>query len=50
VMGPLDVIHESIFGPASKEEWHPLSLSTFFSEGWDEAYVRSPEGTNEAPK
>jgi len=39
VMGPLDVIHESIFGPASKEEWHPLSLSTFFSEGWDEAYV-----------
>ena len=33
-----------------KEEWHPLSLSTFFSEGWDEAYVRSPEGTNEAPK
>jgi hypothetical protein len=50
VMGPLEVIHESIFGAASKDEWHPLSLSTFFSEGWDEAYVRSPEGTNGAPK
>jgi hypothetical protein len=50
VSGPLEVIHESIFGAASTEEWHPLSLLTFFSEGWDEAYVRSPEGTNEAPK
>jgi hypothetical protein len=50
VLGPLEAIHESIFGAASKEEWHPLSLSTFFSEGWDEAYVKSPAGTNEAPK
>ena len=50
VMGPLEVIHESIFGAASKDEWQPLSLSTFFSEGWDQAYVRSPEGTNGAPK
>ena len=48
--GPLEVIRESIFGPASKEQWHPLSLSTFFSEGWDEPFVRSPEGTNGAPK
>jgi hypothetical protein len=23
VLGPLEVIHESIFGAASKEEWHP---------------------------
>src|SRR6516165_1572921 len=50
VMGPLEVIHESIFGAASTDEWQPLSLSTFFSEGWDQAYVRSPEGTNGAPK
>lgn len=50
VMGPLDVIHESIFGAASKDDWHSLSLFTFFSEGWDEAFVRSPEGTNGAPK
>ncbi len=48
--GSLKVIRESIFGPASKEQWHPLSLSTFFSEGWDEPFVRSPEGTNGAPK
>jgi hypothetical protein len=50
VLGPLEVIHESLFGPASTEDWHPLSLATFFSEGWDEPFVRSPEGTNEAPK
>jgi hypothetical protein len=50
VMGPLEVIHESIFGAASPDDWQPLSLSTFFSEGWDRAYVRSPEGTNGAPK
>jgi hypothetical protein len=50
VLGPLEVIHKSLFGPASTEDWHPLSLATFFSEGWDEPFVRSPEGTNEAPK
>ena len=50
VLSPLGAIHESIFGAASQEDWHPLSLSTFFSEGWDEPYVKSPEGTNEAPK
>jgi hypothetical protein len=49
-MGPLEVIHESIFGAASTDDWQPLSLSTFFSQGWDQAYVRSPEGTNAAPK
>src|SRR5579871_39192 len=27
VMGPLDVIGESIFGEASVDEWQPLSLS-----------------------
>ncbi len=45
VMGPIDVIAESIFGEASAEEWQPLSLSTFFSEGWDRPWVRSPAGT-----
>jgi hypothetical protein len=50
VLSPLEVIHKSLFGPASTEDWHPLSLATFFSEGWDEPFVRSPEGTNEAPK
>jgi hypothetical protein len=48
--GPLDVIRESIFGAASAEEWQPLSLSTFFTEGWDQPFVKSPTGTNGAPK
>jgi hypothetical protein len=50
VMGPMDVIAESIFGEASVDDWQPLSLLTFFSEGWDQPYVRSPQGTNGAPK
>jgi hypothetical protein len=49
-MGLLEVIHESIFGAASTEDWQPLSLSTFWSEGWDKPYVNSPEGTNGARK
>jgi hypothetical protein len=49
-MGTLDVIRESIFGAASSDQWHPLSLSTFFTEGWDEPFVKSPPGTNGAPK
>ena len=48
--GPLDVIHESIFGAAAPEQWQPLSLSTFLSEGWDQPYANPPEGTNQAPK
>jgi len=50
VLGPLEVIHESIFGPASKENWKPLSLGVFFSEGWDDPFAEAPEGTNGAPK
>jgi hypothetical protein len=50
VMGPIDTIAESIFGEASADEWQPLSLSTFFSQGWDQPFVRSPAGTNGAPK
>jgi hypothetical protein len=50
VMGPLEVMRESIFGAASADDWHPLSLRTFFREGWDEPFVRSPAGTNGAPK
>lgn len=50
VMGPLDVIHESLFGPAKEEDWKPLTLGTFFSEGWDQPYVNAPPGTNGAPK
>ncbi len=48
--GVFDVIVESIFGAASAEEWTPLDLGTFFSDGWDRPWVWSPEGTNGAPK
>ena len=49
-MGPLDVVYESIFGPASKDDWKPMSLATFFSEGWDSPFVNAPEGTNGGPE
>jgi len=45
-----EVIRESIFGPADKKDWKPLTLGTFFSEGWDTPFVNAPEGTNGAPK
>jgi hypothetical protein len=48
--GTLGVMHESIFGAASTDDWKPLSLGTFFSEGWDVPFAKSPEGTNGAPK
>jgi hypothetical protein len=48
--GPLDVICESIFGAASVDQWRPLGLSTFLTEGWDAPFVNSPAGTNGAPK
>lgn len=50
VMEPLDVIHESLFGPADPKDWQPLSLGTFFSEGWDQPFANAPLGTNGAPK
>jgi hypothetical protein len=48
--GPFSVIRDSIFGAASEDDWRPLSLGTFFTEGWDRPFVRSPDGTNGAPK
>lgn len=49
-MDPIEVIRESIFGDASPDDWRPLTLGTFFCEGWDEAFARAPIGTNGAPK
>jgi hypothetical protein len=49
-MGLFDTITESIFGKADPNTWHPLPLSTFFSEGWDEAWVPSPNGSGGAPR
>ena len=45
-----EVIRESIFGAADKKDWKPLTLGTFFSEGWDTPFTNAPEGTNLAPK
>ncbi len=50
VMGPMDVIVESIFGEASVDNWQPLSLSNFLSKGWDQPFAKSPIGTNGAPR
>jgi hypothetical protein len=38
---------ESLFGNVYAEgRWQPLSLSTFFSEGWHEPWVSAPAGQN----
>lgn len=47
-MRTIDVIRESIFGEASVDGWQPLSLSTFFTEGWDRPWAKSPPGSNGA--
>jgi hypothetical protein len=45
-----DVIRESILGAASEEDWTPLSLSTFFTDGWNAPYAKSPAGINGTPR
>ncbi len=45
-----EVIRESIFGAADKKDWKPLTLGTFFSEGWKDPFTNAPDGTNGAPK
>ena len=40
--GFLDTALESLFGPASTADWTPLSLSTLFTEGWNQPFVFSP--------
>jgi hypothetical protein len=44
------VILESIFGKSDPNAWRPLPLSTFFSEGWFEPWVPSPQGSGGAPR
>jgi hypothetical protein len=50
VMGPCDTIRESIFGQPDANTWRPLPISTLFTEGWDEAWVPSPNGSGGAPR
>ena len=49
-MGLFDTIAESVFGPPDANTWRPLPFSTFFSEGWNEAWVPSPSGSGGAPR
>jgi hypothetical protein len=49
-LGLFDTITESLFGPADPDTWRSLPLSTFFSEGWNEAWVPSPNGSGGAPR
>jgi hypothetical protein len=49
-LGILDTITQSIFGQPDPNTWRPLSISTFLSEGWLEAWVPSPNGSGGAPR
>ncbi len=49
-MGLFDTITESLFGQPDPDTWRPLPLSTLFSEGWNEAWVPSPNGSGGAPR
>jgi hypothetical protein len=50
VLGPFDTIARSICGKPDPNTWRPLLLSTLFTEGWDEAWVPSPNGSGGAPR
>lgn len=43
---------ESLFGDpySHPERWQPLSLGTFFTEGWDEPWINPPHGGGGAPR
>jgi hypothetical protein len=49
-LGILETITESVFGQPDPNTWRPLSISTFLSEGWLEAWVPSPNGSGGAPR
>ena len=48
--GLFDTIGESLCGKPDPNSWRPLRLSTLFSEGWNEAWVPSPNGSGGAPR
>jgi hypothetical protein len=49
-MGLFDTISESLCGQPDPNTWRPLTCSTLFSEGWNEAWVPSPNGSGGAPR
>src|SRR4051794_23094463 len=48
--GLFDTITESLCGKPDPNAWRPLTFSTLFSEGWNEAWVPSPNGSGGAPR
>jgi hypothetical protein len=50
VTGCFSTIAESIFGQPDANTWRPLPVWTLFSEGWNEAWVPSPNGSGGAPR
>ena len=50
VQGILGTVAESVFGTPDADTWRPLPLSTLFSEGWNESWVPSPNGSGGAPR
>jgi hypothetical protein len=49
-MGLFDTIAESICGKPDPNTWRPLTIHTLFTEGWNEAWVPSPNGSGGAPR
>jgi hypothetical protein len=50
VSGCFDAAIESIFGQPDPNTWRPLPIWTLFSEGWNEGWVASPNGSGGAPR
>ncbi len=48
----LEAAKESLFGDvyADPSRWRPLTLGTFFSEGWTQPWVSPPNGEGGAPR
>ena len=51
-IGVVDAAIESLTGDvyAQPSKWRPLSLGTFFSEGWDQAWASPTNGSGGAPR
>jgi hypothetical protein len=49
-MGLCATAAESIFGTPDPDSWRPLPIWTLFTEGWNEAWVPSPNGSGGAPR
>lgn len=51
-VGVLDAAIESLTGDvyAEPSRWRPLSLGTFFTEGWDQAWASPTNGSGGAPR